>query len=124
MTTRRNSKIFAIWVFAVLVALICLLVAPKAPRDLKTEIEPALFDSQKWKENAKFDREHLVYDLQERKVLIGCSAQQVRELLGKPDSEKSDYWTYEIPPKDADFETLKVFFRNELVTRCELRYNP
>jgi hypothetical protein len=98
-------------------------MSPK-PSAVQT-IDHSQFDSDRWKKNSDHDRERCVSNLIDRRLLIGLSKQQVQHLLGPSESNESpDYFDYDIPPDNASFETLFVFFKNDKVSKCELRSNP
>jgi hypothetical protein len=82
------------------------------------------FDSVRWKKNAGYDRDHLVYYLTEGKLTIGLTKKQIIDLLGKPDGDqRDDVWDWDIRPDSASFETLILTFKNGRVVKCEHHIN-
>jgi hypothetical protein len=85
---------------------------------------PTTFQSEKWKINSKFDREKMVQDLVDRKLVAELTEAKVSQLLGEPDSKESNHWDYEIRPENASFETFFVYFENGKVSKYEVKTNP
>lgn len=66
------------------------------------------FDSLKWKNGSARDRGRMVYDLQESKILIGKTEQEVYELLGGKTNIETRIITDEYFTIHYDEQTHKV----------------
>jgi len=73
--------------------------------------KPISFDSERWK-SEQCCRHLMVADLQQNHALEGTAKNEVLELLGSPDSEKTDMIVYKVPNRDAQ-AVYEVFFSKD-----------
>jgi hypothetical protein len=83
----KSKKFFFLLMAIVLLASACV-------RDFK--FNNLAFDSDKWKNADKRTKGQMVYDLKDRRLLIGKNKQQVVETLGAYEEANKNTWSYQV----------------------------
>jgi outer membrane protein assembly factor BamE (lipoprotein component of BamABCDE complex) len=83
----KPKKLLLLLVTMTLLASACL-------RDVK--LNNLTFDSNKWKTGDMRTKGQMVYDLKNRKLLVGKTKQQVAEMLGACEGPDRNRWSYRV----------------------------
>lgn len=77
-----------------LLLMVAMLLASACVRDVN--LNNLTFDSNKWKNGDMQTKGQMVYDLKDRKLLIGKNKRQVAEMLGVCEGPDRNTWSYQV----------------------------